>query len=235
MIEYDETIIPEKLREAAATANEEGRLFFRCTDHDGRPCNGGIAEPLPLGEWSARISNPKICYRGWHLTSDPIIWRGSRLWLVEGEDLAASDVYRIPYSEKTCWGRIRPLAEVTTHSIKRIRAAAMRPNLSRADLRGADLGYANLQATDLGYANLRGADLQYAYLGGADLWRANLRGANLYHADLRGADLRQTNLRGADLHHADLRGADLYHADLRGAELGFADLEGTNLEGAVRD
>ena len=64
-----------------------------------------------------------------------------------------------------------------------------RANLSRADLRGADLREANLS-------------------------RADLRGADLLDTDLRGADLRGADLRDADLLDTDLRGADLREADL---------------------
>ena len=55
--------------------------------------------------------------------------------------------------------------------------ASMRANLSRANLRDANLRYANLSR-----ANLRGANLR-----DADLRNANLDGANLRDADLRDA------------------------------------------------
>ena len=57
-------------------------------------------------------------------------------------------------------------------------------------------------------ANLRGADLRWANLNGANLYGADLRWANLYGANLRGADLRWANLRGADLRGANLRWAE---------------------------
>ena len=80
----------------------------------------------------------------------------------------------------------------------------VRPNLSGADLRGAELNG----------ADLRGASLIFVHLSEAQLRTADLRGADLSEADLRGADLSRADLRGADLSRANLRGADLYWADL---------------------
>ena len=93
-------------QEWAATALADGRLSWRVTDAQGRPCNGGNADPLPLGEWSPTIEDAVLCSRGWHTTSDPIRWRGSRVWLVEGDGLVGTE------TDKQCWRRIRPLAEV---------------------------------------------------------------------------------------------------------------------------
>lgn len=67
---------------------------------------------------------------------------------------------------------------------------------------------------NLSFAKLRRADLDGADLRDADLRRANLGGADLSGADLRGADLRGADLRGSDLKAADLRGVDLRNADL---------------------
>ena len=131
-----------------------------------------------------------------------------------------------------------------------------RANLSRTDLRGAnlscaDLSYASLSEVDLRGANLRGANFSRAnlsdanlsrvYLRGADLRGANLsriyfRGANLREADLcnttlPGADLRGVNLRDAKVCNADLSGASLRGAYLRSADLSGADLSGANLRG----
>jgi len=87
-------------------------------------------------------------------------------------------------------------------------------NLSKADLREA-----NLIRTELSDANLCGANLCRADLTGADLRRTklqgtNLRGANLREADLTGADLREANLYGANLRRTNLTGADLKEANL---------------------
>ena len=183
-------ITSPRLLRWAHLALAEGRLSWRVTDAQGRACNGGTADPLPIGEWSPIVENAEICVRGWHTTSDPLRWRGVRVWLVEGDGLVGEE------DDKRCWRRIRPLAEVDPRQAidDRCRVAAM-----RADLREADLGGADLRG-----ANLRGADLRGANLGGADL-----READLHDAYLRGADLRGADLDGAYLHGAYLGGADL--------------------------
>ena len=71
---------------------------------------------------------------------------------------------------------------------------------------------------DLTYAVLRGANLRLANLAGAqlceaDLVLANLRGADLRHADLSGANLVGARLMGVDLAHANICGADLSTAE----------------------
>jgi DnaJ-domain-containing protein 1 len=67
-------------------------------------------------------------------------------------------------------------------------------NLSRAEIRRAQLD----QATFI-EANLMGAVLTEADLSEARLEKADLRGAKLAYADLRGAQLEGANLCGADL------------------------------------
>lgn len=71
-------------------------------------------------------------------------------------------------------------------------------NLSRVNLKGADLSYADFADANFSQANLRGADLSYAVLRNANLASANLRGAMLI-----GTDLREANLAGAVLAEAD--------------------------------
>jgi len=71
---------------------------------------------------------------------------------------------------------------------------------------------------DLSYAVMRGADLTlvnltHAQLHEADLVLANLRGADLRHADLSGANLVGARLTGVDLAHANICGADLSTAE----------------------
>jgi Pentapeptide repeats (8 copies) len=113
----------------------------------------------------------------------------------------------------------------------------IRPDLSDATLRKADLVGANLSKADLGKASLIEADLEEANLRGANLSDANLREADLINADLRGANLRGANLsnvdlKGANLSDANLREADLTVADLSVADLSRANLQGANLSGA---
>lgn len=73
----------------------------------------------------------------------------------------------------------------------------------RPDLSGADLKDANLTMADLSHAVLRGADLTMANLKGADLCSADLRGANLVGARLIGTDFQGADLRGTDLRTAE--------------------------------
>ena len=87
-------------------------------------------------------------------------------------------------------------------------------NLSKADLRGADLKHANLSG-----ANLRGADLSDADLEGANLHVFQYALYGCESCCLAGARLRKTNLSSVNLSGADLRGADLDGANLSGAVL----------------
>lgn len=100
----------------------------------------------------------------------------------------------------------------------------IKPDLSQADLRQANLRAANLSQANLREAGLSAATLIGVDLRGANLVRAKLRGAELGWADLIRADLVGAKLRGADLSEAtlievDLRGANLVEAKLRGADL----------------
>ncbi len=122
------------------------------------------------------------------------------------------------------------------------RGRGVRPNLIKADLRGADLSGANLSRAGLNDANFLRADLRRANfseallikadLSAAVLVSANLRDANLYLATLRWADLTGADLNEADLSRADLRGADLTGADLAGANLRDVNLHEASLRGA---
>ena len=98
------------------------------------------------------------------------------------------------------------------------------------------------QCLDLTKVNLRHADLKGARfdrvrfddsdLCGADLMRASLRSADFRGAILRGAHLRETRLDGANFVSADLQDASLRLASLRGANLLGARFQGTTLVGA---
>ncbi|CCI38594.1 pentapeptide repeat-containing protein [Microcystis aeruginosa] len=101
-------------------------------------------------------------------------------------------------------------------------------NLNRANLNGANLNRANLNRANLNRANLNGAELYRAYLNGA-----NLKGANLNEANLIGANLNEANLIGANLNGAILYRANLNGANLNGAYLNGAILYGANLYGAI--
>jgi uncharacterized protein YjbI with pentapeptide repeats len=107
----------------------------------------------------------------------------------------------------------------------------IRPDLSQANLGGADLGGANLSKAYLAGANLSGVNLSKAYLAGANLNDANLKGANVRGADLVSATLLRANLNTADLGKAYLFHAVLYDANLSGADLGEARFAQADLRG----
>jgi uncharacterized protein YjbI with pentapeptide repeats len=117
-------------------------------------------------------------------------------------------------------------------TIKNARERGETPNLSDADLRGANLRGTNLRDANLSYADLSGANLSYADLSGANLSYANLCGADLSGANLSYANLCGTNLSGTNLSYANLCGANLSYADLSGANLSYANLCGADLSGA---
>lgn len=89
----------------------------------------------------------------------------------------------------------------------------IRPDLSRARLRGV-----HLEGSDLNEANLLEADLSGANFTGATLVRANLSGADLTMACFRDADLREANLSGADMRLATFDGTNLSGANLTGTK-----------------
>lgn len=90
-------------------------------------------------------------------------------------------------------------------------------DLTRSNLRGANLSNSVFQG-----AILTETDLQEANLEGADLRETQLNRANLTDAILVEADLRQANLENAIVNGADLRGADLRQATLNGVDLSTA-------------
>ncbi|CDK99616.1 conserved hypothetical protein [Magnetospirillum gryphiswaldense MSR-1 v2] len=129
----------------------------------------------------------------------------------------------------------------------------MRPDLTSANLRGANLAGMDLSGSLLSLANLRKAvlsganlrdsnlpraSLEDADLSGAKLQGANLAGATLLRANFSGANMRMANLAGAnlagrmDLSGVDLTGANLAGAKLMGANFSGATLTGANLAGA---
>jgi uncharacterized protein YjbI with pentapeptide repeats len=135
----------------------------------------------------------------------------------------------------------------------------IRPDLSNADLREADLSGAKLVGSsyivgvgsqsvnlnreyDTNEVVLIGANLRETNLSKANLRGANLIAVNFHGADFSGANLRETNLplahlNGANFQEADLWGANLawaklIKADLRKANLTRADLRKANFQGA---
>jgi Pentapeptide repeats (8 copies) len=229
--------------------------LYKILTHDAQSAHGGKmdwTEYLPHykwdkayekgewipGKWVSCKGELLMCSNGLHLTSHPLRWKvkKGRVFIAEysGEFITEN------YSDKTCFRKIRLLAELGTDSLdldvkifKLINSFAdlSSANLRSADLRSADLRYANLYSADL-----RSADLRYANLYSADLRSANLRYANLYSADLSSADLYSADLRSADLRSANLSSADLRYANLRSANLSSADLRSAiTLEGVFID
>ena len=148
---------------ASEIAMADGRLFWRVSGPNGEACNGGngVVKPCSQGEpgpWSNHVENPKICERGWHATTDPVRWGGSRVALVEVDEVVSR------LDDKIVCHMLRELAVIDRCVDARIWVAVHRANLQGANLRGAYLQGANLRGADL-----QGADLQGAYLKGANL------------------------------------------------------------------
>jgi uncharacterized protein YjbI with pentapeptide repeats len=108
----------------------------------------------------------------------------------------------------------------------------IRPDLSEANLVGANLGRADLFGADLSKASLAGADLSWADLSEANLAGVKLPGANLRKATLFRAHLGEANLNGAKVGFADLRMAYLFGATLRKTNLFRTKLASAYLDGA---
>lgn len=98
----------------------------------------------------------------------------------------------------------------------------IRPDLSQADLRDANLDG----------VVLREATLQGAILIGCTLHRANFEGANLFGANLDAAALNGANLQTVNLQWSNLQGTILREANLQGANLQGAILRINNVQAA---
>jgi len=95
-----------------------------------------------------------------------------------------------------------------------------------------DLSRANLWGADLHAANLSGANLRRANLGKVNLRRSDARGAELVGADLTEADLVEANLTRANLTGSILKWADLARSELVGTNFTRVSLTGSNFAGA---
>jgi len=105
---------------------------------------------------------------------------------------------------------------------------SQRLNLSRTDMRVANLNNANLNGADLMGTHLDEAQLKDTYLNEAILYGVSLKGAFL-----NGARLQNANLQGAIMRNAELPGAELTGADLRGADLRCAIVSDQQLNSAL--
>jgi len=93
----------------------------------------------------------------------------------------------------------------------------IKPDLTRADLSGANLNLADLTRADLSGANLGEAKLQGVNLFQANISRTDLSGvdfslANFTRADLSGANLSKTRLIGTNFNSTNLNKADFTKA-----------------------
>ncbi|MEU3855053.1 pentapeptide repeat-containing protein [Streptomyces sp. NPDC029554] len=152
-------------------------------------------------------------------------------------DLRETQLSGIELRRRAPNGDAPELSEANLAGANLFNAALSGVNLRGANLSQASLHKATLVGVNLRHSRLFGADLRGAFLSRADLRHANLYGANLrdtraFGADLRGAILSRADLRRADLIGADLTGADLTDADLTGADLTDADLTDADLTGA---
>ena len=91
--------------------------------------------------------------------------------------------------------------------IKIEKKASFIPNLSHAELRGANLSDVNLSGADLSYAVFAPPNKTHVNEEVIDSLKMPIVTANLSGADLRGAILFETDLEDANLTGADLRGA----------------------------
>jgi uncharacterized protein YjbI with pentapeptide repeats len=103
----------------------------------------------------------------------------------------------------------------------------LKPDLSRASLRQANLGGFNLS-----FADLSNSDLSEAMILSANLHGANMSGGTLTNANFNGAFLVEANLTGANLTGADLDITALRRARFGGANLTRANLRNARLEAA---
>jgi len=105
------------------------------------------------------------------------------------------------------------------------KGADYRIDLSRTDLRKANLMKANLQGVNLWKANLQEANLMEANLQKAEFMEANLQEAYLLKANLQKADFLKANLQKANFMGANLQEAKLWKANLQKAEFMEANLQ----------
>jgi hypothetical protein len=108
-------------------------------------------------------------------------------------------------------------------------------NLSRVDLRGADMRGGRFASALFNESNLDGADLRGIDLSNARLADASLRGARLRHAHLENSILVRAHLEGARLFGAQMESAELIDANLTGARLSEANLRNVNFRRANLD
>ena len=165
---------------------------------------------------------PNICFAGMDFQ-------------LSGVDEIAKDLSGLKLQGANFQNAILEKADLETATL--IGAEFHKANLTKAKLKGANLGIANfqnaiLEKADLETADLFGANLHKADLTGAKLKGVDLRKANFQNAILEKADLETANLFDANLHKANFQNAILEKADLETADLFDANLHKANLTGA---
>jgi hypothetical protein len=160
--------------------------LFKVVGPDMRSIHGGDFV-YEVGKWTPEIAVDKlsICERGYHLTSDPLVWwrPKARVFLAEfgasggaqtDKGVFASVMLVGEITRKTpgleAWPRLRCFLAATERS-ENAKSDIAWANLSRADLSGADLSGANLSGANLSRANLSGANLSGATMPNGETYK----------------------------------------------------------------
>ena len=104
-------------------------------------------------------------------------------------------------------------------------------DLSRAEMKGANLGCSDISFAKMRNAHFLGADLHNTDLTASDLSHALLTWVNLNSANMSGVRARGATINGADLRFSCMMKADFSDADLSGSKLNSSDLRGSVLCG----
>ena len=107
-----------------------------------------------------------------------------------------------------------------------------RLDLSRTDLRGANLCGLSLNESSYMYSNLQRAQILGAHLEEANFAFANLKGARFIDAHLNNADFTGADLEGAYFDGATLVGANFEMSNLKKVKFNSANLRKANLQDA---
>ena len=83
-LRYFLTKLPDAARQRAASLTKKGiKLAYWRSTADGRPANGGSADPVQAGTVHEEKGPLNLCHRGTlHATLIPPKWKGERWWIV---------------------------------------------------------------------------------------------------------------------------------------------------------
>ncbi len=108
------------------------------------------------------------------------------------------------------------------------------PDLSQADLRGKQLSKINLKNANLKEVKFQFTNLNGAILDGANVQKAKLQEVNLQNASLESANLQNVNFFESNLQQANLQNANIQRAQFNDdVLLTQANLKGSDLSGAT--